>query len=254
MARRPLKRPRLQDLGDGALRELNEALHELHRAAQHPPLGAISSGVLLDGDQEATPSRTRVWNLFAQPRLPDPEFMGSVVLFLVEKSTDDETEQDKQLRRFRTLWEAAAAEVTQPKPAGAEGSGIQLREDMDPQLIAAWMDQASKPNNSARRRPATDFDPQPGPVLFLQRALWGLYVDAGMPPLGEVAEGMGLHPNSRETLRRGFSTPHRWPQDRLRKFVWFLAGKAGYPEPNRMSESIDIARIAAVRQDRESTD
>lgn len=242
-----MKQPDWQEEAHAA-RRLSDALHSLHRAAGAPSAGDIA-GRLYEGG----PSRTSVWNVFSRPSIPKRGLLEVVVHHLAEQS---EGNAEAEVERFGLLWEAAYTEANakintagatseERPPPNASPAAI----DLDPALTEAWIREAGKPVNGSSGKPTPRFSPEAGPVRYLQRALWGLYVDAGLPRVADAVRAMGLGINASESVKTGFQSPHRLGQDKLRRLIWFLAEQAGYDEPNTVAETFDLMRQLAIRQE-----
>lgn len=109
-----LKQP---DLAEGPLKQLNDALHDLHFRAGRPSLSRMYEAV---ADNHV--SRSRLHTVFTTDRLPAWDVVDTLVEILASMARD--TEPEKEIKEFLRLWRAAAAadhampahDVTRPSP------------------------------------------------------------------------------------------------------------------------------------------
>jgi hypothetical protein len=92
------------ELPDGPLRDLNDALHELHGRSGHRSSRFIAER-LRNKHGTGAPSHSKVHHMFTRPELPRPELVLWVVHVLAEtiRGLDPEAECD----RFDHLWQLA---------------------------------------------------------------------------------------------------------------------------------------------------
>ncbi|MFF3326432.1 caspase domain-containing protein [Streptomyces sp. NPDC002889] len=113
-SRRHLAKPALEE---GALKDLNDALHDLLRKAGRPSTREIAAD--LEGELDPPPSHTRVYDLFTKGRLPDWRLTMCVVEVLANRARglDPQAEGD----RFHHLWTVADDElVLDPRVTAAD--------------------------------------------------------------------------------------------------------------------------------------
>ncbi|MET9183544.1 hypothetical protein ABZX88_35845 [Kitasatospora aureofaciens] len=239
-----MKLPELPELPEGPLLSLKQALRDLHLRAGAPSLRKMRDQVYSALPESDRPSHTHIWNLFAQPTLPDRDFMSEVVLHLATRVSGIDAAEE--VNRFHDLWAQAAATTDREEEVRAKD----LR-DLDPELAELWMSMEAEPLTSARRRPTTAFVSHRGATRHLQRSVWGLYVDAGLPSMAKLVADLGYVPNTREVFRRRLPRPEEMSQNQLREVVVYLARQAGYINPYLICESIELLRRASREEERE---
>jgi hypothetical protein len=118
MAIGPLKKP---GLPPGALRELNEALHELHLRAGWPTCPKMAK------DSITEYSKSAIHAVFSNQDLPSQKVVRELAHHLAELADQD---PEEEVYRFRELWISAAQEVAVvgggegPPLKPAPGSGL----------------------------------------------------------------------------------------------------------------------------------
>ncbi|WP_406688498.1 DapH/DapD/GlmU-related protein [Saccharopolyspora sp. ID03-671] len=106
MAGAPWKRP---SLSEGALKDLNDALHELHELAGCLGSRRIQGWIDQENGHRAAPSHTKIHQMFTQPMLPVPvQHMLWVVEELAKRTVSRSPEDE--CKRFGELWDAAREE------------------------------------------------------------------------------------------------------------------------------------------------
>ncbi|MFJ7212647.1 hypothetical protein [Amycolatopsis sp. NPDC098790] len=105
--------PRLAkpSLPDGPLKELNDALHELHARAHRPSCTTIAKA-LKEADPDRPLSKSTVQRVFSNPTVPVTENLMRVVEYLAGKARNVEVEAT--LDRFDALVQAAAEAERSP--------------------------------------------------------------------------------------------------------------------------------------------
>lgn len=103
-----LKRPQLPE---GPLKDLVDALHELHLRAGRPTLSDLARSL------EGGVSRSRLHDAFTSGRLPRWEVVDALVETLGSRARGTTPEQE--LDRFHALWQSAVAGSDRPEPATA---------------------------------------------------------------------------------------------------------------------------------------
>jgi hypothetical protein len=116
----------------GALRTLNDELHELHARAGWPSLGDITTALSRDPDSSPV-ARSTVYRVFTADELPNPRVLLGIVRYLAGLCW--RADEDAECDRFDGLWRAVLQEVVPEPglrigplpalagPSGASGTG-----------------------------------------------------------------------------------------------------------------------------------
>lgn len=101
---------RRPQLGDGPLRDLNDALHTLHLWAGRPSLSEMYAA--LSDEAKKKISRSTLHAALASPAVPRRDTIDALVEILGTRARN--TKPEEQLLRFDALWQRAAlADVTE---------------------------------------------------------------------------------------------------------------------------------------------
>lgn len=104
------------------LRELNEALHELHRLAGHPSARKVA-GYINTGDFRTTATHEWVRRAFAMPLLPNWDLLEALVTVLSPQAGVDTAQQVERFRTLRLAAERSLAAPDRGDSAGARAPG-----------------------------------------------------------------------------------------------------------------------------------
>ncbi|WP_152546840.1 hypothetical protein [Amycolatopsis orientalis] len=122
--------PRLAQpvLGEGPLKRLNDALHELHGKAHHLSLSRIAKAIKNEESNHHEISAETVRRAFSAPRIPPAENLLMIVDALARNVRDSNAAfVEEECDRFsRLLQEAVAADEAPVSPPAAEGAGVSV--------------------------------------------------------------------------------------------------------------------------------
>ncbi|MFI9030021.1 caspase domain-containing protein [Streptomyces sp. NPDC053560] len=148
---RGLARPALSD---GPLKNLNDALHELHRRAGRPSLRELEADIKAEDSLPVPPSHTRIYDVFSKARVPDSSLLCCLALVIARRghALDTEIDPGAEPDRFYRMWLAADA---------AERQATYDSLAPDPVTAAAPQQASAVPDPPVP--PLTDSPPAPPP-------------------------------------------------------------------------------------------